>query len=416
MNFKEFLQDYEESEHEKIRKFVRQFDDGTFSHDDQYPPKERFVKLGDTISTPATGDMNIWGLIPFNGSTIISLLPMDDEKTFNEAVKDSGFSSRKIDEMIDFVKDTGRLQFGLMSDPTDYMNLKFLEPLFSELKPPLLIHKTDLFAQSEMSTNYLDEFNTLSQHGFSKDINAQASNVKIHLKSTSLHKYTRDYVILKILGYDELVDEIGTLMILDTEKAKQYFQVFGNLIVDPVINPLRPIYNFDRNQLTNVYNAESDPVSRVDEHIPYEVGGSLLNKMIHYPETLDGCIKVLQKYDDYELSKVRSALNEGIKKENADAIADNRTNISEIFDNVWADSAEVNTNSSLVNCGVTLNLALIGTLATGLPGILAGLGFQIVDKLWGCTGDHLSENIAKRVSPNHLVAIYEFKKKHGLKD
>jgi len=415
MSFKEFLQDYEESEKEKISNFIHQLEEGNFSQDDFYPPKERFVNLRDPIAVPATTEINIWGLIPFNGSTIVSLIPRENEKKFNGDVRDSGFSSRHIDRMIDFVKETGRLQFGLLSDPTDFINLEFLEPLFYELEPPALVHSTGLLVQGEMFKNYMTEFDTLSQFGFSKKIKATASAVGSYSKEVLIKNYAIDYISLKTLGYDELADEIGTLMIVDTKKAMEYFQVC-NLIVSPITDPLRPIYNFNRNLLTEAYELGNEHGIRTKENIPYEVGGLLLEKTVLYPETLDGCMEVIQKYDDSELSKVRNALYEGVIRENVDVISDNKVNISEILDNVWANANEIKTGSTLINFGVTMDLALIGMLATGYPGLLAGLGFLTADKFWGFTSDSLSEKITKLVSPNHLVTMYEFKEKHMLKD
>jgi hypothetical protein len=204
-------------------------------------------------------------------------------------------------------------------------------------------------------------------------------------------------------------------MIVDTKKAMEYFQVC-NLIVSPITDPLRPIYNFNRNLLTETYELGNEHGIRTNENIPYEVGGLLLEKTVLYPETLDGCMEVIQKYDDSELSKVRNALYEGVKRENVDVILNNKVNISEILDNVWADANEIKTGSNLINFGVTMDLALIGILATGLPGLLAGLGFLTADKFWGFTSNSLSEKITKLVSPNHLVTMYEFKEKHMLKD
>lgn len=415
MSFKEFLQDYEESEKEKINNFIHQLEDGNFSQDDHYPPKERFVNLNDPIAVPATTEINIWGLIPFNGSTIVSLIPRENEKKFNDDVRDSGFSSRHIDRMIDFVKETGRLQFGLLSDPTNFINLEFLEPLFYELEPPALVHSTGLIVQGEMFKEYMTEFETLSQFGFSEKIKAASSAVGSHSKDVLIKNYAIDYITLKTLGYDELAEEIGTLMIVDGKKAMEYFQVC-NLIVSPITDPLRPIYNINRKFLSESYEFGNEYGIRTNENIPYEVGGLLLEKIVLYPETLDGCMEVIQKYDDSELSKVQKALYEGVKRENIDIILDNNVNLSEILDNVWADANEIKTGSTLINFGVTMDLALIGMLATGLPGLLAGLGFLTADKFWGFSGDSLSEKITKLVSPNHLVSMYEFKEKHMLKD
>ena len=92
--------------------------------------------------------------------------------------------------------------------------------------------------------------------------------------------------------------------------------------------------------------------------------------------------------------------------------------MSEILDNVWNDAERLRMEAAGIRFGVSLNLGLIGEIAAGLPGlgIMAGLGFTAVDKFWGMQNDSVSEKIAKFVNPNYLVSIYDFKKKHALKN
>jgi hypothetical protein len=114
-------------------------------------------------------------------------------------------------------------------------------------------------------------------------------------------------------------------------------------------------------------------------------------------------MRMIQEYDDYELYKVLGALDKGVKRKKIDTIEDKRINMSEILDNVWKDADKIKMGSAGISYGVSLYIGLIGELA-------AGLGFQAMDRFWGETGESMSEKIAKFVSPNYLVSIYDFKK------
>lgn len=419
VSFQEYLEDYEAGEIEKIRKFVKLIEEGKVSRDERYPQRERFFKLKEPLGL-ASG-LNIWGLVPFYGSTIINLLPREDKKVFDEVHGQFGFTSKDIDDMIDFIKDTGRLQF-IVQFPTAYKNLEFLEPLFHELNPPVM-YKFNLesFIGYETYRKYIIEFDTLSQFGFTRYIYSDRFKKGIenrpYLKKI-WEDYAFYYVAMKSLGYEELADEIGSLMITNPHKAEHMFNILGTLIVSPQYNTLKPNYNFNRGSLVEARELVKYYGVEVQENIPYEIGKFLLNKIVFYPETFDGCMKVIQEYDDCELYKVLGALDQGAKRNDISIIEDKKVDASEILDNVWKDADKIKMGSEGISFGVSLDIGLIGELAAGLPGIglMAGLGFQAVDRFWGVKNESLSEKIAKFVSPNYLVTIYDFKKKHALTD
>ncbi|VVB91954.1 Uncharacterised protein [uncultured archaeon] len=412
-SFEEFLQDYEAREIKESEKFIKGLKEGTVSQNEAYPPKDRFVKLKEPTARSTT---NIWGEIPFYGSTLVHLVPYYDKKAFDDFHKSHGFTSKDIDKMIDLAKDTGRIQF-LIDRPTSYKNLDFLEPLFYELKPPspmpwpqLLIEKTH--------KKYLIEFDTLTQVGFSRYIESSALFGGQMSAKDLWATYAFAYIALKTLGYGELAEEIGSLMISNPPEAVRYLNLFADLIVAPQCDTLKSIYNFDRAFLTEAHKLGKPYGAIIDENIPYEIGKFLLNKTVLYPETFDGCMKVIQEYKDLELYKVLGALNEGVKRTNIDIIGDKKVEASEILDNVWKDADKMKLGSEGISFGVSLDIGLIGELAAGLPGtgLLVGLGFQAIDRFWGVKSESLSEKIAKFVSPNYLVTVYDFKKKHALTD
>ncbi len=138
--------------------------------------------------------------------------------------------------------------------------------------------------------------------------------------------------------------------------------------------------------------------------------------MTLYPETLNGCLKLIQEYNDYDLYKVLGSLNEGVKRKNINIIEYQKNDMSEILDNIWKDADKIQMKSEGISYGVSLSLGIIGELAAGIPGtgLMAGLGFHAADKFVGMKTESLSEKIAKFASPDYLVTIYDFNKKHKL--
>jgi hypothetical protein len=416
-NFEEFLQDYEAHELEQIEKSIKKVDEGKLPLDESYPPKDRFTKLKEPIADPF---VNIWGIVPFYGSTIAKLIPKDNRKSFDKIHEDTmGFNSSKIDEMIDFQKETGRIQFAFTRLPTEYKNLEFLEHVFSELKPPTLSYDSVPIIGEELTNKYNLEFETIANFGFSEylqNITASLGNSDPNYTYAKLQSYATRYGILKASGYEELADEIGTLMILEPEKAHEYISLFGMIIADPKTSQFKSIKNFDNRIMSEYVNTGNEFGIQSNDEFPYEIGKFLLEKMTLYPETMSGCTKIIQEYDDQELYKVFGALNEGVRKNNIDVLESKKEDMSEILDNVWNDTKRIKQKADGIKFGVSLSLGLIGGLAEGLlgTGVMAGLGYAASNTVWGMQDDSISENVAKKVSPNHLVSIYDFQTKHDL--
>lgn len=101
---KEYLTDYEFNENKEYDLMVKNVQKGKFL---KFPPDNRFIKLKSPIAMTfgAALEGNLWSLIPFSGSLILTIPPID-QKTFEQVF----FPTRKIGEVIDFIKETGRLK------------------------------------------------------------------------------------------------------------------------------------------------------------------------------------------------------------------------------------------------------------------------------------------------------------------
>jgi hypothetical protein len=140
-----------------------------------------------------------------------------------------------------------------------------------------------------------------------------------------------------------------------------------------------------------------------------------MRKLTYAPVGLDACKELMYHYNRYDLRKVQEAVNQAIVANNPDALRKNLEELSEILDNVWEDKTLPNRIKGL-RIGVPLSMAVIGSIASGpigaIGGLLAGLGYNVVDKLIDLGTDGLSEKIAKLSAKSYQANIFDFKKKY----
>jgi len=126
------------------------------------------------------------------------------------------------------------------------------------------------------------------------------------------------------------------------------------------------------------------------------------------------------KYDYNGLNQVMNSLQKAVAAKNFSDMHTNAKNLSEVFDNVWHDASELGKKTTAVRAGVALSLAVIGTAAGGIVGgaggLLAGLGYAVGDTIVELKTDSISERIAKWLTPDYMVNIFDFKQKYALHD
>ncbi|WXG44284.1 MAG: hypothetical protein WED04_09670 [Promethearchaeati archaeon SRVP18_Atabeyarchaeia-1] len=156
--FNDFLLDYDNREKEELDRFLVKAKKGMI---ERYPPLARFINAREHLAGINIG-LSMWGVIPFYGSTVIQLEPTNDRRSFDNLYRETGFTSKDLDRLIDFVKQTGRLQFVLTQRPTRYQSLEFLRPLFEELKPPIAPTSFAVLLKPKRVKQYFTEFDTLA--------------------------------------------------------------------------------------------------------------------------------------------------------------------------------------------------------------------------------------------------------------
>lgn len=95
-----------------------------------YPPDERFPKLQKPIANAEK--TNIWAQVPFSGSLIVGFLPClkpDFERFY--------FKVSEIPKVLDFIKDTGRLQIALAAEPPAFEGLDHYDLFLKSWNLPL---------------------------------------------------------------------------------------------------------------------------------------------------------------------------------------------------------------------------------------------------------------------------------------
>ena len=407
---REYLEDYQQREIDQYRVFEKRILEGEFDfRNDRYPPDERFINIKKpvAITNLETANINnVWAQVPFCGSLILPLIPWsrdDYEEYF--------FKLSESDRIIDFVKDTGKIQFVITYDPLDYEGLDYFDPFFEELKPPRFYGAPLEILGSEMEIQKaLNAFYSLSAVKFADWLRLFVPSI-LYVKT--IHDLSTDYAYLK-LGHYVVVDEIENSMIDDPKKALDLFIVCKTFIVDPAL-----MFCYDTNNLTleDIKNSQNLPpfYQPQEIHFPLEIGVFLLRKLTHAPQGIRACNELIDHYDAYDLQKVQESLNEAIVQNHPDVVNKSAKEISEILDNVWNDKTIPRRVIGL-QIGIPLSIAAIGSVAAGpigaAGGFLAGLGFDVLSKSLDVGAEGLSEKLAKLRTKSYQANVYDFKKKY----
>lgn len=416
---KEFLMDYEAREKEEIKKFGQKLSKGNIKQEDRYPPTRRF-KLNEPYTKSIDGG-RIWNQIPLYGTTIITLKPT--RKEIFEKVH--GFDVEDVDRLIDFAKETGRVQFALAEYPTHYIEMDFLEPIFRELKPPKLIHIPPnwIVSDKEISKSY-SEMKSLLGNPQSFEFIMKYIEKK-YPESTKSQDVKRgiihDLIRLKLAGYENFVEDFTwKLTTIDATRIILLLESIHDLFLYP-FDPLKGIKSFKRVDIHELRKRfPFSPNIYKEMELPHEIGKFLNEKLkLMIPKNLDGAIELSDRYDLYDLREVMKAFNEAVEKEKIDGINEKSKEISQIFENVWSEANKLKKKINFTKYGISFCIGIIGAIATlpisGVGGLLSGLGFNIVDKVLDTkVYKSISEKIVQLGTQSHTIHVYDFFKKYKI--
>lgn len=411
---REYLEDYEAKELSEYDRFAERVRNGSFNPDTEiYPPKARFFNIQKPIAIASTESMkseNIWAQVPFCGSLILTLPPFPP-KMFEEFF----FKISDIPKILDFVKETGKLQIALQNLPKYYEGLDYFDPIFQELEPPFLegLPLTTLGDINKIQSARI-AFYSIGEVSYLKEI--EKTGLKLNFQKGAeilIENQENAYIVLKLL-YPELADAIEDAMVDNTDKALGLFAACQKFVVLPKINALGSLFNFTKVDTVDIAEL---PLRYQPEKIvfPCEIGKFLTSKLTYAPLGLDACKELMYRYDAYDLRKVQEALNLAIVENNPQAVNTSANELSEILGNVWDDKTIPQRIKGL-KIGIPLSMAAIGSVAAGpigaVGGLLAGLGFEVLSQAIDLKTDGLSEKLAKIKTKSYQANVYDFKAKY----
>lgn len=413
---REYLQDYNQKEDEYYNQFAKNILEGKFNiGKDESPYKERYTKIQRPvaeihISHESPFRENIWAQIPFSGSSILAL-PAFSKQEFEVAY----FEVKDIPKIVDFVKETGRLQFAFENNIMAYEGLDFLDPIFEELRPPSY-HLTPLgaFASEEEVRNAIFSFETLAEINYTRflDFQQQRFSLPTYVAPAVYKGAMMTYATLK-LTKNSLAKEAENLLVDDPAQATVLLNLANIFVEIPAFNLLVDSHNFP---LDRFREADALPTaSQPKLHFEHEIGKFLLKKLTYAPSGLDACNEVMYHYNKYDLQKVEDSLNIAITANNPEAVNTNASELSEILGNVWDDKT-IPLRIKGLKIGIPLSMAAVGSVAAGpigaAGGLLAGLGFDVASQMIDLKTDGLSEKLAKIKTKSYQANIFDFKTKY----
>jgi len=411
---REYLEDYKQKERTEYERLLKRIQEGKFCFEkDRFPSDERFVNLQKPVAVTTLEGANVrnlWAQIPFCGSLIISLPPFQQSIFERELFKVS-----EIPKIIDFIKETGKLQVALSSaDVLAYEGLNYLDPFFKELKPPVYTAISPYIWENVKEVQkVVDTFYTLGRVKYLNFLWKLSQPDFQHGFPIVLRVHLAIYITLK-LGHYTVVEDIENLMIDNPEEALSLFSVCGYFILSPIRDLRSQLRNFT---LEDIRTAQVLPFvyQPQERRFPCEIGKFLLKKLTYAPKGLRACNELIDHYDAYDLRKVQESLNEAIVTNYPDIVNKSAEELSEILDNVWCDKTIPQRVKGL-QIGVPLSMTAIGSTAAGpigtIGGFLAGLGYSVADKFIDLETEGLSERLAKLKAKSYQANIYDFKKKY----
>jgi hypothetical protein len=425
VSFKDYLNDYFERERASQDRYddaLERWDGGPLP---VYPKLKRPV--GSTEPFASTDVGNIWGVIPFHETTLVHLMPRQNQKEFDDVHSRFGFVLSDVDRLIQFSRDTHRTAF-FIGDPRLYSGLEELRPLFESLSPPVIWSiPPSLLVDPHAARRFEIRFRTLAREGLIALITAfsRASGIEdpAYLRIRIDH-YLGDYLAFRLCGYESLADYLDSEMVSNPVHALELFDTLGTAIASSYWNPFPSIPVLHAGTTAALIRAISGLPSSVrisqtsPTPVPYEIGAFLLRKKVLYPETMDGCLNIMQRYDSLGLSHARSALLYAVTKRDPDAIKNGAMRLGEVCDEVWAETDKVRRIDGLAaGLGTVAPSLVLGIVGGGLGGVagllgglLTGLGIPIAEGYLSGKVGGFATALGRRVfAGQHLVELYEFK-------
>jgi hypothetical protein len=336
---------------------------------------------------------SLWNQVALSGTVIFPLHPIPPEIfewSWNLKIE-------KIPDLIEFVKDTKRIQFVLTAYPTNYKEFDYLEPILHEFSPPQYASKINIYDKklNDLLSTGRDEFDHLIS--LSPEWQRQLLSVSgEHAVTTHL----KSYILLRYYGLNEIADTFIENFIIDPNFANLYLATVENIILYPIGDSFRSNLALSVDTLRKAKEMGIHSKFLPKRPVFPEVGNYLMKKCTHYPESLDACKMVIDRYEDNDLYKVYSALNDAVVETNTSTILRKKEELDMILDNVWDDTT-LKRDVILSHFGIDIIFGVIGCALSGAPGLLG----MVIPEIVNATNEHYIDqfsNIFAKKWPNHI--------------
>lgn len=423
MGWKEYLEDYENKEKERLNRINKEARSQDISSFESLFPTHRFPNFHQPVArlfgSPYRIKENdsIWSRSLLSGTTLCPLFPTP-LSSFEE---ENGFRIREIPEIIDFIKRTGKVAFYLREYPTAYKHLDFLEPVMTELRPICLssIPLSAFFPADEVK-KYIVEFWTLAGLALIPMIKRDMLAYMGTLSSVqhTIREAEWCYVCLKGLGYHRISEEIENTIVSDPEAARRTLAVAARLITNPLLSflPESSIIDHER-YLMDLEVTRNLMLDTPSPQFPCEIGTFLSKMLVHSPPSFDACKELYYHYEEHDVYKTAMALNEGIIASEPDTIEKSVSDLSETMNSIW-ENRNLRRKALGIRLGIHVSLGVVGPVAAllsgGIEGLLAGLGVAVGEAFLTTRSEEISEGLARKLCLNREVTVYDFRRKYKL--
>jgi len=238
-----YLQEYEARELEEWQRFLSRRERNLLTSDEIFPSRRRFPNLHDpySIAIQKLG-ITIWQQIPVTGSLIAKLAPIK-RNAFEEY---HSFSINEIPALIEFAKETGRVQFILHQPPTAYVGLDHLQPIFDELQPPLYTLPFVFVDEKTLMKGYI-EFDTIARIDYYKRLSKLFYEWGETYVQRLADEYCRSFASLRALGLNDIVDSVIDNMLTNPLYTHDVLDLSKALIIMPLIDTMHALPSYDLN-------------------------------------------------------------------------------------------------------------------------------------------------------------------------
>jgi hypothetical protein len=416
--YREFLYDYEKDEIARQEQHYEKVSKGQIEPTG-YPDNTRFTKTNNPLVLCDTNiyryyGEKIWSQIPFAGTLVIPLSP----STKSNFLAEHSFDAKDIDRMIDLAKETGRVQFVLSSKPTRYEGLDHLQPVFEELRPPVVTTPWNLLGSDEDYDRWINEFNQIAVASYDDYLKNRVGKIgesKQYLKSAKDYQASV-YAKINWLNMENAVEDVKKYIKAAPGYVLSLLDYCG-FLTENIFNPIPLNCNYSLETLKS-YNSNIKAQSGAKFQAPVEIGAYVMNKIIKNPQDYYGCLGVIEQYDQNDLYKILESLDTGLKRRKKDQVLDNTEQLGILLDNIWKDASNVKQRQTVTSrsvSGASITIGIAGSMFAEDPiiGLLTSLGLPALEKL----SDIIirSKKITKLFNPDYIYNIYDFKEMNNIK-